>query len=409
MAKQPILNVDKEAVAYELLFRNGLQNAFQFPDGTTATSQVMVNSLMLFGIRSLTCGNKAFINVTEEVLVKDYIQLFPPDLVVPEILEDIEATPEVIAACLRLKRGGYQIALDDIIATDDRNALLAFADILKVDFMQTDTETQEAIAKSHRKSKTTLLAEKVETYDEFKRAKEMGYTLFQGYFFAKPEVLSKKNVPGDRLRYLQLIRQIHQSELDLDQIEKLIKQDVSLSYRILRYINSAYFGWNVEIRSIKQALVLLGELEIKRWATLVAMAYMGADKPTELILTALTRGRFCEFVAPQINQQQQSQNLFLMGMFSVLDAVMDQPLQDILAEMPISHDVKDALLGKEGQFKNCLDMAICYEKGDWPGFSRIADTLGAEEQMIPDAYLNAVDWATKSIESSISRTPSKPY
>ncbi len=405
IARQPIFNRDREVVAYELLFRNGLKNAFDFSDGTEATSHVMVNSLMLFGMRALTGGNKAFINVTREVLARDYVQLFPPDLVVPEVLEDIVEDHEAISACLRLKKAGFQIALDDVVALEGRERMSEFADIVKVDFMAADEEMQKTIAEKLKESDVTLLAEKVETNEEFERACEWGYALFQGYFFAKPEILSKKSVPGDKLQYMQLMRQIHRAELDLDQIEQLIKQDVSLSYRLLRYINSAFFGWRVEIRSIKQALVLLGEIEIKKWATLVTMAFMGSDKPAELIMTAMTRARFCEALAPQIRLKKEAGDFFLMGMFSVLDAVMNRPLEEILGEMPISKNIVSSLLGEEGVYRSVLDMAVCYERGDWDTFSEIAAKIGVSENQIPDVYLTSVDFANQSLDASKSVPP----
>ncbi len=409
IARQPIFNSSREVVAYELLFRNGLKNAFDFPDGDEATSHVMVNSLMLFGMRALTGGTQAFINITEELLVKDYVQLFPQDLIVAEILEDITENPEAIAACLRLKKAGFQIALDDVVKIEGREQFSKLADIIKVDFMDTDEAGQKVIAEYFKGVDVTLLAEKVETPEEFTRARNMGYKLFQGYFFAKPEILSKKSVPGGKLQYLQLMQQIHRSELDLNQIEALIKQDMSLSYRLLRYINSAFFGWRVEIRSIKQALVLLGENEIKKWATLVAMAFMGSDKPEELIVTALTRARFCEMVSPQIKLKKHAQDLFLMGMFSILDAVMDRPLEEILSEMPIAESIVKALLGEQGTYRSVLDMALSYECGEWDIFSQIAQKLGATEGGIPDIYLSAVDWAKQSLDATPSETPKPDY
>ncbi|MDJ0762386.1 MAG: HDOD domain-containing protein [Myxococcota bacterium] len=406
IARQPIFNVYREVVAYELLFRNGLKNAFEISMGDTeATSHVLVNSLMLFGMRALTGGNKALVNVTREVLVNDYMQLFPPDLVVPEILETVAEDPEVIAATMRLKKAGFEVALDDVISLEGREGFCKWADIIKVDFMDTNAEMQALIADRFRDTEVALLAEKIETHEEFESAKAMGYTLFQGYFFAKPEVLSKRSVPGDRIHYMRLLRRIHQAELDLDSIEALIKQDLSLSYRLLRYINSAFFGLRVEIRSIKHALVLLGENEIKKWATLVAMAFMGTDKPAELIITALTRARFCETLSDAVGLRPQAQDLFLMGMFSVLDALMDHPLEEVLEDMPISQEIKSALLGDESLYHKILWIVISYERGDWEAFANRIDDVKIPENRLPDMYLAAVDWANQSLAATPSMTP----
>ncbi len=405
IARQPIFDTNKEVVAYELLFRGGLENFFDCVDGTAATNQVMVDSLMLFGVRSLTGGKKAFVNVTRDILINDAVQMFPKDLIVPEILENVKQDEDVVAACLRLKKAGYEIALDDICSSKGREQFELFVDFVKIDFRQTDEAAQRSLAQYYKSKGIRVLAEKVETPEEFKSAVDMGFDFFQGYFFARPEVLSKKGVPGDKLRYMQLMRQINQSELDIQQIESLIKQDVSLSYRLLKYINSAFFGWRVEIRSIRQALVLLGENEIKRWATLVSVTFMGDEKPPALIVTALTRARFCEFLAPQVGMRRDAQDLFLMGLFSLLDAVMDRPLDEILSEVPISPAIVSALLGDKSDYRAILDMAICYEKGNWQKFSKLAGRLGAREDVVPEAYINAVGWAAQSVEATLSVAP----
>ncbi len=408
IARQPIFNHKREVVAYELLFRNGLKNVFEYPDGTEATSHVIVNSLMLFGIRALTCGTKALINVTAEVLENDYMMMLPNDLVIPEVLEDIVESEEIVAACLRLKKAGYQIALDDIVSLEGREQCLQFADILKIDFMDTDEAFQKDVAKRFESTDVIMLAEKVETYEEFERGLDMGYSLFQGYFFAKPEVLSKKSVPGAKLQYMQLMGQIQQPKINLQQIENLIKQDMSLSFRLLMYINSAFFGLRVEIRSIKQALVLLGENEVRKWAALVAMTFMGSDKPAELILTSLSRARFCEIVATHVGLKKQSQDLFLMGMFSLLDAIVDRSREELLAELPISEQITSALLGEDSIFKDVLHMATSYECGNWKEFSGTAKKIGAPEEQIPDIYFTAVEWANQSLVASISQMPKDP-
>jgi c-di-GMP-related signal transduction protein len=208
IARQPIVNRRQKTVAFELLFRDGIRNVFNFYDRDEATLRVMVNSLKLFGMRTVTGGRKAFINVTRDVLTKELVHQFPKALVIPEILEDIAEDEQTVAACIRLKTAGYQIALDDIVSLDDRNVIFQLADIVKVDFADTDREMQRSIAERFSGTPTQLLAEKVENEDEFERAKRLGYTLFQGYFFAKPEILFKRSFPGEFTRYAQAMAMV---------------------------------------------------------------------------------------------------------------------------------------------------------------------------------------------------------
>ncbi len=205
IARQPIVSETGDIVAFELLFRNGIVNVFNFDDRDTATRRVMVNGLKLFGLRVLTGNRVAFINVTREVLVKEIVHRFPRHLVIPEILEDVAEDEETIAACIRLKTAGYRIALDDIVSLDERNVIFQLADIVKVDFADTDQEMQRAIAERFQGTSTTLLAEKIETREAFERAKALGYTRFQGYLFGKPEIWFKRSLPGEYTRHAEAL------------------------------------------------------------------------------------------------------------------------------------------------------------------------------------------------------------
>jgi c-di-GMP-related signal transduction protein len=403
IARQPILDTGRTVRAYELLFRDSLQNTFSAHDGTEATRQVMVNGFIHFGMPMLTGGRRAFINITREVLLREYVLLFPKTSVVAEILEVVEPDAETVGACRHLKENGYTIALDDFAQLEGYEALLELADIVKIDLRATNAEQRHLIVQRARQinRRIQLLAEKVETHEELNQALDEGFTLFQGYFFAKPEILHKKEVPGNKLQYLRLLGELHRPELDIEHLEALIRNDVSLSYRLLRYINSAFFGWRSEIRSLKHALVLLGERDIRKWASLVALSCLGEDKPLALLITGLTRARFAEMVAAATGMAEQADHLFLVGAFSVIDAILDRPLSEALSGLAIPAEVHATLLGKPGPARERFELVIAYEQADWSRLSSLAHSIGMEEARIPEMYAGAVSWAEKSFSAPI--------
>jgi EAL and modified HD-GYP domain-containing signal transduction protein len=395
VARQPIFDRNQKIFGYELLFRSGLENVFNHPDPEQATSKVMTDTFFLLGIPSLTGGKRAFINVTEEFLLEDYISLFPKDQIVIEILEDVSLNSKVIQACEKLKNEGYLIALDDFVYEGPSNPLLKFADFLKVDFLSTKENKRRELIERFTGRGINFLAEKVETPLSFKEARMLGYQYFQGYFFNKPDIIKGKDISGFKLHYLRLLQEIHQAELDFKELEEIIKKEVSLSYKLLRYINSAYFGLPNKISSILQALVLLGEKEIRKWCSLIALANMGIDKPDELVIEAITRARFCESIAQYIGLTNRKDDLFLMGMFSLIDAILDRPLPDILRDIPIIEDIKDALIGNENHLSLILQTFYCYQKADWEKLSNHAFKLKIKEECVSKTYWDSIKWANE--------------
>ena len=398
IARQPIFDSSQKVYGYELLFRSGLDNFFHHPDPDQATSKVIADSFFLMGIQLLTGGKRAFINVTRQILLKEYMFLLPKDLVVVELLENVMPDPEVISACEGLKQAGYLLALDDFIHEKSWEPLVELADFIKVDFLSTDEEERRSIVRQIRASGIRFLAEKVETPRDFQGGLEAGYQYFQGYFFSKPKIISGKDISGFKLHYFQILQEMHHPELDFHQLQMLVKQEVSLSYKLLRYINSAYFGLSNRISSIMQALVLLGEKEIKKWISLVVLATMGEDKPEELILQAIIRAKFCESLAPSVRLGRRADDLFLMGMFSLIDAILDQPLPTLLAELPIAEDVKGGLLGEENRLREVYLSVLYCEKGDWERLSEQVAKLGVNEATLSRLYFQAVEWGQRCFQ-----------
>lgn len=398
VARQPIFDQNQNVYAYELLFRSSLENVYSHRNQDQASSDVIVSSFFLLDIQTITGGTRAFINVTRDVLVREFITMLPKEIAVVELLESISADTEVLFICGKLKKEGYLIALDDFVYNDDTKGLVDLADIIKVDLLSTTIEDRRSLIKDLAPKGIKFLAEKVETQEIYQESLEMGFTYFQGYFFSRPHIISGKDVPAVKMNYLRILQEIHKPSLDFEEIEGIVKVEMSLCYKLLRYINSPFFGVINNIGSIKQALVLLGEREVKKWVSLLALTTMGEDQPEELVLLAIIRAKFCESLAPYVRLMARSSDLFLMGMFSLIDAILSRPLESVLSEMPIADDVKSALLGEENQLRDVYDCVIAYEKGEWDKLSEIAAKVGMDEDRTPQVYMSSVDWAMKQFK-----------
>jgi EAL and modified HD-GYP domain-containing signal transduction protein len=397
VARQAIFNREKEVFAYELLSRAGTQNKYEATDGDASTLDVIANGFLMFGLDELTDGKRGFINFTRKLLLEDVAALLPSTMVAVEILESIEPDPEVLAACRRLKASGYMLALDDFVMSATGSPFLDVADIVKVDFMGTSPQERQRIARDLAARGVKTLAEKVETVEHFEEASGCGYEYFQGYFFAKPVVRSTSQILGSKVSYVRMLSEVNQPELSYDHLESVIKQDISFTYHLLRYINSAWFGLRYKITSIKHALVLLGPKEIRKWFALVAMRYLGTDKPSELLQCCLARAKMGEQIAPLVGLDSRAPEVFLVGMFSVIDALLDTPMEVIMAKLPLDDQVKGALLGQPNVYKTIFDAILSYEKGNWEDFSRHASELRLDEQSVPEIYAESLRWTKKAL------------
>jgi c-di-GMP-related signal transduction protein len=393
LARQPILNRERELFGYELLFRNGIQNSCEGLDMELASTSVLDTSFLI-GLEKISAGHPMFFNCPRDFLLRDYVSLFPPKSIVVEILETINPDEEIIDACKRLKERGYRIALDDFVDSDKWAPLVALADIIKVDFRQTSVKEQREIVSRHAGKKIRMLAEKVETQQEFAAAMEMGYSLFQGYFFCHPEMMAHRAMPSFKLTYVELLRAATAPEFDIQSLSVKIKYEPSLTFRLLRYLNSAFFGLRGEIHSVQHALSLLGERELRKWIAVVSVGVLADGKPDELMTVPLIRSRFCELLAPFVGIPDDSNDLFLMGLLSLMDAILDQPIDSILAEMPLRSEIKDALLRQKGQYWQLLEITIAHEQADWQKVSQLVSAIGMNEEHVSTLYLSAVDWCT---------------
>ena len=392
IARQPILDTRLQVFAYELLFRGGPQNSFQ--PFANAASSVIADSITLFDLDMLTGHVRAFVNVDEMALRLGAPRLLPADRIVVEILETVRPTEEILGACRELRSAGYQLALDDFVDSPEIAPLVEFASFLKIDFQMFDARTRRALARKYADNNIRLLAEKVETENEFREARDLGFSYFQGYFFCKPSMVETREIPGDKAIQLQLLAAVATPELRFDIIEKLLKQEPSLLYRLLRYLNSPVLSLRSEVRSVRHAIVLLGENEFRRWASIFAIISMSAGKSPELIRTALIRAFFCEEFSAAAGLREKGSSLFLMGLLSVTDALLEKPVREVLKSLPVIQEVKIALCGGTNRFRDIYELVLALERAEWIRLSDIDARIGCDEGKIPDCYLSALLRAT---------------
>jgi c-di-GMP-related signal transduction protein len=389
VARQPILTADEQVVAYELLFRDSMVNHFSARDADRAACSTLDSSLLM-GLETVCDGRLAFLNFTRDVLLCDHALLFPPDRIVVEVLETVTADAEVRSACGRLKDAGYSIALDDFAVDDPRRPLLDVAAFIKVDLRATAAndcaEMCRRLAGSHR-----MLAEKVETREEFQCARKMGFTYFQGYFFRYPEILQTTDIPANKLNYVRMLQAVQEPDLDIRKIEKLIKGEVSICYRLLRYLNSAAFAFSSEIRSIRHALTMLGSIEIRRWVQLVAALGACQQKGSDSVFTALVRARFCELLTPKVPHG--GSDLFLMGLFSLMDSILQLRMASVIDRIPIDQAIKSVILGGPSHLRTIYRLMLAQESGEWPAAAELCKLLHLSSEEVADDYWKALQWA----------------
>jgi c-di-GMP-related signal transduction protein len=391
IARQPIFDKRLRVYAYELLFRGGPQNYFQ---PSKAAYGVIADSMSPFDLKTLTGNVRAFMNVDELALRLGAPRLLPPDRVVVEILETVEPSEEIVKICRELRASGYVLALDDFVDDAKMAPLVELAQFLKVDFRQADEIGRKRIADKYRDSNLALLAEKVETEIELAEARNLGYAYFQGYFFSKPAMIETRGIPGNKLLQLELLNAVAAPELKYTAIEDLLKREPSLLYRLLRYLNSALLGLHTEVHSVRNALSLLGENEFRRWVSIFAIVAMSSGKPPELIHLALTRGYFCEQFSSLAGLAKEGSGLFLMGLLSVLDALLDKPIGEALRSLPVRQEVKFALIGGKNRFRDVYDLLLALERAEWSQLSTYIDRLGCNEEEISNAYQSALEKAS---------------
>ena len=395
VARQPIFGKGRQLEGYELLYRSSATVGAVGSDDDQATMGVISASLIQFGLEKLVGSKRAYINFTEALLQDDTAMMLPPDGIVVEIPNTISSDSETVDACRRLKDKGYVLALDNFMFQPAFEQLLGFADIVKVDFLNAQAVERAKVAQSLISRGVTCLAHRVETYSDCAEAEQLGYTLFQGFFFCRPSVMAGRSLSTSSMVCLEAFREVCKPEIDFDRVAEIVKRDVSFTYKLLRFVNSAALGLRTRIHSIKQALLILGSKESARWLSLVALRDFGSEKPDELVMTCIVRARMGETLAKHVGMRDRASDAFLMGVFSAIDAFVDRPVNEVIADLPLAQDVQAALLGEPNPLRELLDMILAYERGDWPVVSGYAGRHHLDKSVVPDLYVDAIAWANE--------------
>ena len=388
IARQPIFDTELNVQAYELLFRDEDISVANISDGNMASSQVMINAFLEIGIDSISDNRISFINLTRDFIVGQLPLPVAPNAVVIEILEDIVVDDELISALKNFSSQGFSLALDDYIFTDDKKPLFDIIDIVKVDIMDCDRDTLVSDVRVLQKYNVKLLAEKVETREDFELCKSLDFDFFQGYFISRPEVIKGQALKPSRIALLEILTMLEDPNCDVGVLENLISQDVTISYKILRIINSSFYGFRRKIDSVKQAVVSIGLKAIRDWFVILALTNID-DKPRELIMLTLVRARMMQVLAQKKNLNPDP--CFTTGLFSSIDAIMDQPMEEVLKELPLSSDIANALIKRKGEIGELLALVLSYERGNWSEVTGCG--ISAEE--LSSAYLESMAWATE--------------
>ena len=390
IGRQPILDAKNRIVGHELLFRSGLSNVFS-GDAEDATRDVIDQCLLLMPDAR---DQATFINCTRHSLMTGIVTLLPPESTVLEILENVDPDPELMEVCRDLRSKGYRFALDDFSPDDGKLAFLEIADFIKVDFRASEPEERKAIYALASFTKAKLIAEKVETEADVQAAKAEGCTLFQGYFFCKPVIVSTQVIPQNQVIYLQMLAALTRTPANIFEVEKLVMSDASICYRLLRLVNSAIYGLSAPITSIRSALLMVGDDEFRKMVTVALAGLAGTAQSKAVVQMALERAKFCELLAPLMNEP--ASKLYLLGMLSLIDVILGMSMTQIIDSLPVDREMKAALLGTPSHLATALDLVRCHESGDWREHRDIQKALGLTERAASMIYVESVRWADRA-------------
>lgn len=394
IARQGIYDCEEKVVAYELLYRNSTINNFTSDvEDELATYQVIEN-INSFGLDNLTNNKIGFVNFPEKLINKNIATLLPKDKVVIEILENVNPTEEVIRNLKNLKKQGYSLALDDVENEEDLKKFVEIVDVVKLDFLLSSKESRKRIAKLCKQYNIKMLAEKIENIEALREAKELGCHYFQGYYYSKPSIFLGKDVKIKNSSIFPILIELVKEDSDLEKIENMIKRDAALTYKFLKFINSSYFNFIEEISSIKEAIMLIGKKELMKWLSILSVLEISSNRNEEYTSNTVIRAKFCERIARIIGYKKKD-DAFLVGLFSNLHLMMEKDVENVLKDLPINSNIKEALLGVESILRNILDLVLAYEKVEEDKIVKLCNLLGVDEGKLWDAYFYSLDWSKK--------------
>ncbi|HEY9061340.1 MAG TPA: HDOD domain-containing protein [Pseudobacteroides sp.] len=395
-ARQPIFDKKNGIYGYELLYRDEVSdNSFNCQDGDRATSNVMAAGFLSMGVGTIAGKKKAFINFTHNMLLQEVATLFPNDQIVVEVLETIEPTKEIVEACRSLKSHGYTLALDDFVFRAGYEPLIELADVIKVDFIITNSESERKYIVNHfGNNRVRFLAEKIETLQEYNEAVKLGYSYFQGYYFSKPIIQQSKEVPPAKLNHLKLMKILQEKDPKFEDIVNIIEKDVAFSYEILKIANTAYYYRGNLVKSIRQASLRMGLDELRKWAYITVLRKVGGDGKDEIVTICAQRAKALESLSQKVGLEHRKTELFMLGMLSMIDTLTGCMMDLLLPHLHISDDIKEVLSGRLGDdsVSLCYRLVTAYEKGEWILANEICDRLGIKVLDIADSYFNALLW-----------------
>jgi c-di-GMP phosphodiesterase len=394
VSRQPIYGADMAVFGYELLFRDSEIDRASFSDGDQATAEVILNTFMDIGLEQVVGQDLAFINFGRNLIMANYCESLPRERVVFELLENIEPDESLLKRLRQLKNAGYRIALDDFVCADPFYRLLETVQFVKLDVLANDQQTIERSVATLKKFPLQLIAEKVETREQLRLCQDLGFDYFQGYFFCRPQLVASRRLPVNRLSAIRLITKLNNPDIKMKELEEALSQDVSLSYKLLRYVNSAVCGLNREVESIRHAVVLVGLERMRIWASLILFSGLD-DKPRDVIVTGAVRARMCEKLAESLKMERPDR-FFLVGLFSVLDAIFDRPLEEIVKTLPLAPEAADGLLRHEGQLGSVLRCSMAFERKDW---REAQNSVPLNLETIAQIYQQAMTWSLRSLNA----------
>lgn len=400
LARQAIYDRSQNIIAYEMLFRNSninqfdlISNEFNEDDATLK----LISNCSTIGFRELTSDKKAFINFTEGILLNDIPTILPKDVVVIEILENVNPIPEIIESIKQLKQKGYVLALDDVVYSTRYKEFGDLIDIYKIDFIDTNKFERKLLLDKIRKvnPRAKFLAEKIEDEETYKEAIKNSFTYFQGYYFSRPVMISGKDIPIREACCFNIMLELMKDEFDIDVLEKMIELDVAMSYKLMKFLNSAKFSFKQRISSLRQAIVIMGKNELRKWISVIAVSNIISDDNEEFISQTLIRARFCELIAQNIKEEKNK--AFIVGLFSSIDTYLDMDMGDVLRDLPLDVDIKDALTGEKNTLNDILVLVKAYENMDFEEVGRLLEELKLDSIILPELFIDSIEWSNKIV------------
>ncbi|MEG0296494.1 MAG: HDOD domain-containing protein [Clostridium sp.] len=397
LARQAIYNREMDVIGYELLYRNSNENRFDPSVGSETATYKVIQNIGGFGFEQLTNNKAAYINFPQVALENNIATLLPRENTIIEVLESVIPTAEVISNLIYIKSLGYKIALDDVSSWTTVIPYINVVDIVKVDMISTELKDRLEIVKyiKEKDRNITLLAEKVETFSELEECKRIGFDQFQGYYFSKPSMLLGKDIQLKNITVYRLLVELLKNDVNIDSIDEIMKSDIVLTYKFLRFINSAYFSFVQEVRSIRQAIMLVGRNEMRKWLSVVAVTQMDNGVSEEYTNNTIIRAKFCELIAEKLGARIDKSSAFLVGLFSEIDLLIKKDMNEVVKELPFKVEVKEALIEKENIYRTVYMISKAYESMDGDIITMNCEQAKLDEDFLGDLYLKAIEWGNK--------------